>query len=412
MWASILKELGKVAVEHWTENLRQQQAAQQGALTQATHRQFIATLFQGDEAGAIARLKQQIFAFDDAQYGAFMQTVQQMTAEARQQLAQAQADGGNTAWGSSFEDRMALMMAEIKTGDRSSSNGVIVQAQQAVDAMARVAELAQQFRAESGGQPAANRIDANRQALFDALKPKMTQLAEQMETFKRVVGTVQSEAEAAVARVKDKASTPAKPRRPKPSKPAEPASAETPAIDIDALLDRFVQTGQMPDGLMDALKRADPATIERVTEKLTALGADQLGDRPLDNIADYYVEAEERYALLWPLGQDLPLPFDELDRKTQFHVLFAECRRVIMEASNQRNAGQLVEAAAGFREVLERADQIDVPILKCDAYQGLMTVEEKLGQRERAAHYLKLSERERLAQQQRLDAARTTPSNR
>lgn len=169
---------------------------------------------------------------------------------------------------------------------------------------------------------------------------------------------------------------------------------------IESMLDELARSGRMPDGLLDALMRVnDPAVLERLLAKLQALGGEAAGERPLDNILDYYRDGDEPYELLWPLPPNLlPMPFGALDRRTQFHVLFAECKRRLTEGGALRNCGKLDEADAAFNECLARADQLDVAILRSDAYQGLMTVAEKRGSRAAARRYLQLAERERQRQ--------------
>jgi len=358
MWGNFLKSIGQAMVEQMTQAAQQQQAV-------FAHRQFVGSLFVGDEAGAITRLRAYVQGLDEAQFGLFQQTVQAMLLEAQQHLAQAQASGGDTAWGTSFEDRMALGMAQIQTGDYSASQQMIQQAQQAVLGLSRVLQLSQQFRGEV--QQAA------------PAQPRAAPAAEVKRAPKRQKkATAQGQGQ---------------------DRPDAAAASSADEAGIHAMLDRLMATGQMPDGLMQALTKAnDPALLERVMQKLKDAGADQLGDRPLDNIADYYVDGEGLYPLLWPIATPLPMPFDQLDRPTQFHVLFAECRRRHMEASAARNAGRLDESDTAFRECLERADQIDVPILKADAYEGLMTVAEKRGDREQARRYLQMAERERARQ--------------
>jgi hypothetical protein len=318
MLEQLLKGLGQALVDQ---------------MAQAEYRNFIGSLFQGSEQTAIARLRERVRSVDDAGFDGLLRTVRAMIAEAQQHLQQVQASGGNDAWGGSFEDRMALMMAQLKTGDYSVSHNAIQQAQLQLGGLRRVEELAQQFRAEIA---------------------------------------------------------------------VPPAATAAPAIEqVEAMLDELAQTGKMPDGLLDAIQALDADGMERAFARLKAMGADVAGDRPLDNIRDYYVPGDGLYTLYWPLAANLPLPFDELDRATQFHVLFAECKRRLAEGGALRNAGRLDEADAAFRECLERADQIDVPILKSDAYQGLMTVAERRGDRAAAGRYLDLAQRENARQTQR-----------
>ncbi len=368
MWGNFLKAVGQAMAEQISQAAEQQQSLLATQQAQFVHRQFVSSLFVGDEASAVARLRAHVQGLDDGQYGVFVQTVQMMLAEAQQNLAQVQSSGGDTAWGTSFEDRMALGMAQIQTGNYSASQQLIQQAQQVVVGLSRTLQLSQQFRGEmqqaAQVQPAVGRRDAGETSR--AQKPQKRRAAQRQGRGKAVVA----------------------------------GSADESAI--NRMLEELMETGQMPDGLMQALTQAnDPALLERVMQKLKDAGADQLGDRPLDDIADYYPGGDGLYEQLWPIATQLPMPFEELDRPTQFHVLFAECRRRLMEASAARNAGRLDEADAAFRECLERADQIEVPILKADAYEGIMTVAEKRGDRAQARRYLQMAERERTRQAER-----------
>ena len=120
------------------------------------------------------------------------------------------------------------------------------------------------------------------------------------------------------------------------------------------------------------------------------------GDHPLDDIKDHYREGTRAYELLWPLPQKMiPMPFEALERATQFHVLFAECKRRLMEGGTLRNSGKLDAADAAFNECLQGADQLEVPLLKSDAYQGLTSVAERRGDRAGAKRYTQLAMRER-----------------
>ena len=365
MWGNFLKAVGQAMAEQLTQAAQQQQTQLAAQQAQFAHRQFIGSLFVGDEASAVARLRAQVQSLDEANYGVFLQTAQMMLAETQQNFAQVQASGGDTAWGTSFEDRMALGMAQIQTGNYSASRQLIEQAQQAVAGMSRVVQLSQQFRAEMQPAPAApaaaNTAGAGRTRR--GRKPPM------------------QKAEAS---------------------PAAPSGGGADEARIDAMIEQVISTGEVPEGLMQALTQANnPALLERAMQKLKDAGAEQLGDRPPDKIADYYIDGDGLYEQLWPIAPQLPASFDELDRPTQFHVLFAEFRRRHAEASVARNAGRLDEAEAAFRECLDRADQIDVPILKADSYEGLMTVAERRGDREQARRYLQMAERERARQAQR-----------
>jgi hypothetical protein len=302
-------------------------------LAAAGHRMFIGSLFMGSEEAALTRLRERVESLDDTQYDAFIQAAQAMRTEAFANLREVQASGGNDAWGGAFEDRMAYMMAQIQTGDRSQSSARVQQAQTAVAGLGRVIELAEGYRHEKHAARAAQ-----------AARPALAAVAESR---------------------------------------------------IQAMLEDVTRTGKLPEGLMAALSEVqDPAVLERLVDKLKALGGEAAGDRPLDNIADYYRPGAQPYELLWPLAQKLPMPFDELDRSTQFHVLFGECRRRLTEAASLRNSGALEQADAMYNECLQRADQLEVPILKSDAYQGLLCVAQMRGDRAAAKRYMQLAQRE------------------
>jgi tetratricopeptide (TPR) repeat protein len=389
MWGNILKAIGQAMVEQMSQSVQQQQSFLAAQQEQFAQRQFVASLFTGEEATAIARLRVHVLALGDEPFAVFQQTVQAMLVEAQQNLAQVQASGGDTAWGTSFEDRMALGMAQLRTGNYGASQQLIQQAQQVVQGLARVQQLAAQFRAERLAslhpEPARGTVGDERRALAEASGQRRNERA--------AAGRAAAAPPAAKTRKGGDAPVRA------PSRAAVASAAEA---RIEAMLDELMATGQMPDGLMPALQAIDdPAVMERLMAKLKEAGADQLGDRPLDNIADYYREGEGLYEPLWPITARLPLPFEELDRPTRFHVLFAECKRRLAEGSAARNAGRLDEADQIFRECLERADQIDVPILKADAFEGLLTVAEKRGDRPTARRYLKLAEAQRALQAQR-----------
>ena len=173
--------------------------------------------------------------------------------------------------------------------------------------------------------------------------------------------------------------------------------ARTAVHEIEWMIDVLARTGQMPHGLLDALTRVnDPDALERLAEKLQAVGGQAAADHALEDVMKHYRPGEDPYDLFWPLPPNLlPSPFEALDRETQFHVLFAECRRRLAEGAELRCAGKLDQADAAFNECLARADQIDVALLKSEAYHGLATVSELRGSRAAAKRYMQLAQRER-----------------
>lgn len=163
------------------------------------------------------------------------------------------------------------------------------------------------------------------------------------------------------------------------------------ADQIDAMIDEAQATGVLPAGLVQALAQLrDEQAREHRLQRLQQLGFEP----PAAAVAAPAVR-ELPYELLWPLEVDLMQPFEELDRAMQFHVLFAECRHRMVQGYAARNAGDFDAAEVIFRECLDRAEQIDVPLLKADGYQGLMSLAERRGDYAGSTRYRQLSERER-----------------
>lgn len=131
-----------------------------------------------------------------------------------------------------------------------------------------------------------------------------------------------------------------------------------------------------------ALSPGDPR-VERIMGRLSEIGADQ-GPSPVMNIEDYYQEGDQLFTLHWPLAPPtlatLPFPFEALDHKTQFYVLFQEWTRRDLEANTARNAGDLTGAREIFEECLARADQLNITELEARSYEGMASVAEKLRQ--------------------------------
>lgn len=143
------------------------------------------------------------------------------------------------------------------------------------------------------------------------------------------------------------------------------------------------------DSVMAAM--ADPARLDEALAQLRAMGADQIGSGAPLNIADYYVPGDTGYELRWPLGAELgpAITFDDLDRKTQFFVLFQEWSRRELEGMLLLNSGDSHGARAVFVECLERARQIEVRELEARSYEGLMRVAQLEGDRRAEADWLR-----------------------
>jgi hypothetical protein len=150
-----------------------------------------------------------------------------------------------------------------------------------------------------------------------------------------------------------------------------------------------------------ALPPDDPEAGRILAKLLEAVG-DQ-GPSPLMNIEDYYRPGDGTYDLIWPLAPStaavLTFPFEALDRKTQFFVLFQEWTRREAEGSVATVSGDPDGAKAIFEECLARADQLDVAELRARSYDGLRRVAEVKGDREAARQALAAAMSERDASQ-------------
>lgn len=139
-----------------------------------------------------------------------------------------------------------------------------------------------------------------------------------------------------------------------------------------------------------AAAMADPSKLDAALAQLKALGADQMGSGPPLNILDYYQPGPGLYELQWPLDMpmELPVPFDQLDRQTQFFVLFQEWTRRELEGMMLLNSGDLDGAQRVFEECSERATQIDVAELQARSYEGFVRVAQRRGDREAERKWL------------------------
>lgn len=152
--------------------------------------------------------------------------------------------------------------------------------------------------------------------------------------------------------------------------------------EIDALLADLVRAGMLDEQTHAELRPLvhDPARQGELVARLQELGGAS-GPSPPLNIEDYYREGTEKLELRWSLHPSLPLgdAFGELDRKTQFFVLFGEWSRREFEGMSALNRGDVDGAQEIFDECLDRATSLDVPELVARSYEGLMRVAQKRG---------------------------------
>ena len=174
--------------------------------------------------------------------------------------------------------------------------------------------------------------------------------------------------------------------------------------DLERRVDRMLEdpTQEVDPGLIQELMALPPdyPGLDRIIAKITAAGGEQPASAPL-NIEDFYRPGVEPYTLRWPLAPStlafLPMPFEALDHKTQFYVLFQEWTRVENEGVMARTAGDLGRARTLFKECLARAKQLHVRELKARSHENLASVYEMADNRQaaRAEYQSAAAERER-----------------
>lgn len=162
--------------------------------------------------------------------------------------------------------------------------------------------------------------------------------------------------------------------------------------EIKRLLEQLRKSGVVDPDLLDRLARLnDPGAMDEALSILKKLGGPEL-EAPL-NAEDYYQEGDgSRFELLWPLGPDNPIhrrdiSFSELDRKTQFYVLFGDWSYWEAKGMLELSGGDLDGAERIFEECLARAEQIAVAELQARSYEGMMRVAQKRGDQDAALKF-------------------------
>jgi hypothetical protein len=170
--------------------------------------------------------------------------------------------------------------------------------------------------------------------------------------------------------------------------------------DVERRLDQILESGELnADRLGEILALApeimalppDHPGRDRILAKLNAIIGDQPASPPMD-IEDFYRPGYVPFTLQWPLAPQtlavMPMPFEQLDHKTQFFVLFQEWTRRELDANMARDSGDPGTALPIFGECLARADQLDVAELRARSHEGLASVYEMLSDGEAARHEL------------------------
>ena len=171
------------------------------------------------------------------------------------------------------------------------------------------------------------------------------------------------------------------------------------AQDLQQLIEQLASSGTMSPELLQRIQAAmnDESKLDEVLSVLKEMGADQMGSGPPLNIQEYYREGAKPYLLRWQLGVSLPMPFAQLDRKTQFFVLFQEWTRREMEGMMALNGGQIEKAKNIFNECLQRANDIEVGELVARSYEDLAKVADRLGDRAAGRDYSRMAAQARAA---------------
>ena len=293
-----------------------------------------------DEAQRRSALIDHVFALSAPAYRQFRTHIAQMVANCDDAIRRHEASE-NQAWGGFVEDRIAYQMARLQTGQRDPAFLRELQGLQNVKAF-----------------------------------------AEWVHAASEQVWNERARREAAAA------------AQPAAAAPAPDARGPDVAA-IKQAVREFTRTGQYPGGI-DKLK-ADVTALtlsgegEEVMAILEAAGGKEGGDEVL-NIQEHYRPGDGRlFQLRWPIEFPLPLPFEELDRPTQFSVLWGEYSRRMLEGSHAVLEGDAGHARAIYAECLERAQQLDVPELIARSHEGMARAAAKGNQRSEERKHLKLA---------------------
>jgi hypothetical protein len=294
-----------------------------------------------DDAGRQRALLKHLTALAPRGHTNWVASLRQMQANIAERIRDHEAHE-SSAWGGSFEDRMAYGMARLRTGQRDPAH------QRQLAEYQGVQRFVDQLLAAS------ERFRIQRQ---DKETPAMTQ----------------------------------------PTPAARPASK---LAAVKAAIQDMTRTGQYPGGAdqlrKDVMALVETGEADEVVALLQSMGANDSGNKVL-NIGDHYRPGTRLYDLRWPVAFELPIPFDELDRPTQFSVLFGEWTRREMEAAYTRNQGDNAGARVIYEECLARAEQIEVPELIARSHEGLASVAQKLNERSVERRHLLLAEAARAA---------------
>ena len=304
---------------------------------QLTHQWFALA----DDDQRVEAVKKQVLGLGRDEFMAFYANLKQMRENVLDQIRTHEANEGK-AWGGYIEDQLAYGMARLRTG-------------------AHDPDYLRQLQAF---QNYLNFIEW-------VMKVSITWKEQQVNQVVKLTGD-------RLAEIENKRAV------------AKPAGPDATAI-LKAVRE-FTRTGQYPGGA-DRLQKdmqaiAGTPAGEEMMAMLKSMGASDGGDKTL-NMDDIYQPGEAIFELRWPLGVTLPIAFDQLDRKTQFSVLFAEWTRRAMEGDYALQQGDAASAKLIFEECLARAKQLAVNELIARSYERLARVAQRTGVRAQERKHLK-----------------------
>ncbi|MEO5998089.1 MAG: hypothetical protein ABIN89_15195, partial [Chitinophagaceae bacterium] len=129
-------------------------------------------------------------------------------------------------------------------------------------------------------------------------------------------------------------------------------------------------------------------TRQRVYKEMLNYAGNEIGVQKRLEWKEYYVDTYEEFEQLYPLSpgsEDLlknnEFTFSQLDRQTQFCVLFSDWIYDEFQGNMALGNNRLEEAKRLFEDCFNRAIQLNINILKARSVVGLLGIAEKQGDR-------------------------------
>jgi hypothetical protein len=290
-----------------------------------------------DENARTAAVQQHVLSLGVDQFKAFFANLKQMRENVIEQKRAHEANEGK-AWGGYIEDQIAYRMARLSTG-------------------ARDPEFMRQLREFEAFQKFVECLMTVSLAWKEAQAEQITKSCEER------LGAIEKQKQAAV-RASD-------------------------AERIKSQVREFTKTRQYPGGVESLTKDLQSLTGTPAFDELMAMLNEMGVTDGGENIQDFYVPGDGLFELRWPLGIKLPMPFDQLDRPTQFSVLFTEWKRRTLEGDYAVQQGKTESAKGIYEECMARAQQLGVNELVARTHENLAKVASRTGGRSEERKQLK-----------------------